>query len=829
MSAAPPFVVRKAAVLGAGVMGAQIAAHLVNANVSSILFELPAKEGDPNGNVLKAIDNLKKLEPSPLSIRSRADYITAANYGQDLELLKECDLVIEAISERMDWKSELYKKVAPHLAAHTIFASNTSGLSINTLAQAFPAELRPQFCGVHFFNPPRYMHLVELIACNDTRPAILDDLEKFLVTTLGKGVIRAKDTPNFIANRIGVFSMLATILHAERLGIGFDVVDALTGTLIGRPKSATFRTADVVGLDTFAHVVNTMKDTLPDDPWHKYYAVPAWLAQLIDQGALGQKAKRGVYQKVGRDIHVLDIGSGNYRMADGKTDESVVEILKNRNVAERFAQLHASSHPQAQFLWSMFRDCFHYCAVHLAAVANNARDLDLAIRWGFGWSQGPFEIWQAAGWRELAAWVSADIAAGKALVATPLPAWAMESGRAGVHTPQGSYGPVQNAYQPRSALPVYTRQPYPDRLLGDEIQYGATIFETDAVRCWHTGDDIAIASFKSRMHAIGDDVLDGVVQAIDEAERNYMGLVIWQTEPPFSVGANLKKTPAGGAKPGQPSAVGKLFRQFRRTAESAVLKAARALNVADTLMAGKLAEVEQLVEQFQDATQSLKYSMVPTVAAVDGLALGGGCEFIMHCDRAVATLESYIGLVEVGVGLLPAGGGCKEFAMRAVAEAKGNDMSPFLQKYFKAVAMAEVGRSAEHAREIGYLRPTDKIVMNRFELLEIAKAEVRSLAAAGYRPPLRAVAIPAAGRSAIATIKAFMVNLLEGGHISEHDYLIGSKVATVMCGGDIEGGSLVDEQWFLDLERRHFMELIATEKTQARIEHMLKTGKPLRN
>lgn len=829
MSAAPPFVVRKAAVLGAGVMGAQIAAHLVNANVATILFELPAKEGDPNGNVLKAIDNLRKLEPSPLSVKSKADYIKAANYDQNLELLKECDLVIEAISERMDWKADLYRKVAPYVGDHAIFATNTSGLSIKRLSESVPQEMRNRFCGVHFFNPPRYMHLVELIACNDTRPAILDDLEKFLVTTLGKGVIRAKDTPNFIANRVGVFSMLATIHHAERLGIGFDVVDALTGALIGRPKSATFRTADVVGLDTFAHVVNTMKDTLSGDPWHKYYAVPVWLKGLIDHGALGQKTRRGVYQKVGRDIHVLDLGAKNYRLSDGKADESVVEILKNKDVAERFAQLHASSHPQAQFLWSIFRDCFHYCAVHLAEIANNARDLDLAIRWGFGWNQGPFEIWQAAGWRELASWISADIAAGKALVDTPLPVWAMESGRGGVHTPRGSYAPAQNAYQPRSVLPVYKRQPFPDRLLGEETRYGTTIFETDAVRCWHTGDDIAIVSFKSRMHAIGDDVLDGVLQAIDEAERNYTGLVIWQTEPPFSVGANLKKTPAGGARPAQPSAVGKLFRQFRRATESAVLKAARALNVADTLMAGKLAEVEHLVERFQDTTQSLKYSMVPTVAAVDGLALGGGCEFIMHCDRAVATLESYIGLVEVGVGLLPAGGGCKEFAMRAVAEAKGNDISPFLQKYFKAVAMAEVGRSAEHAREIGYLKPTDKIVMNRFELLEIAKAEVRALAAAGYRPPLRAVAIPAAGRSAIATIKAFMVNLLEGGHISEHDYLIGSKVATVMCGGDIEGGSLVDEQWFLDLERSHFMELIATEKTQARIEHMLKTGKPLRN
>jgi 3-hydroxyacyl-CoA dehydrogenase len=829
MSAASPFFVRKVAVLGAGVMGAQIAAHLVNANVSAVLFELPAKDGDANGNVLKAIENLKKLEPSPLATRARADVIQAANYGQHLELLRECDIVIEAISERMDWKSDLYRKVAPHLGENAIFASNTSGLSINRLAQAFPEELRPRFCGVHFFNPPRYMHLVELIACRDTRPAILDDLERFLVTSLGKGVIRAKDTPNFIANRVGVFSLLATIHHAERLGIGFDTVDALTGSLIGRPKSATFRTADVVGLDTFAHVVNTMKETLPSDPWHKHYAVPEWLQALIDEGALGQKTKRGVYEKRGRDIYVLDVKAGEYRVSEGKADESVVEILKNKNIAERFAQLHDSSHPQGQFLWSIFRDSFHYCAVHLAEIANNARDLDLSIRWGFGWNRGPFELWQAAGWQRIGHWIAEDIAAGKTMSDVPLASWALERDRAGVHSARGSYAPAQNTYQPRSSLPVYRRQAFPDSLLGEEVRYGETIFETDAVRCWHTGDNIAVVSFKSRMHAIGDDVLDGVLQAIDEAERNYTGLVIWQTEPPFSVGANLKKTPSGGGMPSRPSAVGRLFKQFRRAAESAVLNAARQIGVADQLMAGKLAQVEQLVEQFQVTTQALKYSTVPTVAAVDGLALGGGCEFIMHCDRAVATLESYIGLVEAGVGLLPAGGGCKEFALRAAADAKGGDMSPFLQKYFRAVAMAEVGRSAEQARELGYLRPTDVIVMNRFEVLGVAKAQVRALAAAGYRPPLRPTAIPVAGRSAIATIKAFMVNLREGGHISEHDYLIGAKVATVMCGGDVEGGSLVDEQWFLDLERAHFMELIATEKTQARIEHTLKTGKPLRN
>jgi 3-hydroxyacyl-CoA dehydrogenase len=825
-----PLVVRKVAVLGAGVMGAQIAAHLINARVPVMLFELAAKEGDPNGNVLKAIANLKKLEPSPLATKDVADLIEPVNYDQHLEALRDCDIVIEAISERMDWKADLYRKVAPYLGEHTIFASNTSGLSINRLAASFPEQQRPRFCGVHFFNPPRYMHLVELIACEGTEPGILDELERFLVTTLGKGVVRAKDTPNFIANRVGVFSMLATIHHAERLGLGFDTVDALTGSLIGRPRSATFRTADVVGLDTFAHVVHTMRDTLPEDPWHKYYGVPAWLQGLIDQGALGQKSRKGVYQKVGRDIHVLDLKSGTYRNADGKADETVVEILKNKNVAERFAQLHASTHPQAQFIWSIFRDSFHYCALHLASIAHNARDLDFAIRWGFGWDTGPFEIWQSAGWRQITDWIVEDIAAGRTMVNAPLPAWALNPSRAGVHRPDGSFAPVPDAYQPRSALPVYRRQPFPDKLVGDERRYGSTIFETDGVRCWHTGDDVAIVSFKSRMHTIGDDVLEGVQQAIAEAERNYAGLVIWQTEAPFSVGANLKKTPAGGGeKRAAPSTLGKLFKNVKREAESLALKAARQIGVADQLMAGKLAEVEHLVEQFQVTTQMLKYSMVPTVAAVDGMALGGGCEFIMHCDRAVATLESYIGLVEVGVGLLPAGGGCKEFAMRAAAEAKGGDISPFLQKYFKAVAMAEVSRSAEHAREIGYLRPTDRVVMNRFELLEIAKSEARAMAAAGYRPPMRAKAIPVLGRSGIATIRAFVENMYAGGYISEHDRLIAGKVATILCGGDVEAGSLVDEQWLLDLELQHFMELMATEKTQARIEHMLKTGKPLRN
>jgi len=828
MSLELPHIVRNAAVLGAGVMGSQIAAHLANASIDVMLFELAAKEGSPNANVKKALDNLSKLEPSPLSVPARACFIRPANYDQNLELLRECDIVIEAISERMDWKVDLYRKIVPHLGERTIFASNTSGLSINQLAQALPESIRHRFCGVHFFNPPRYMHLVELIPGETTDPRLLDWLETFLVTTLGKGVIRAKDTPNFIANRVGVFGMLATMHYAQKYGLGFDAVDALTGPLVGRPKSATFRTADLVGLDTLVHVVDTLRNAVPDDPWHRYYQIPEWLKNLVASGALGQKTKAGIYRKVGKDIHVLDPAKGNYRLASGSADEKIRQILKSKSAKEKFAQLYANPHPQAQFLWAIFREAFHYCAVHLESIAENARDVDFAVRWGFGWQHGPFETWQAAGWGQIANRIREDIAADKTLVSAPLPEWVSQLETTGVHGSKGSYSPREKIFQPRSGLPVYRRQLFPDSLLGEEQKYGATIFETDAVRLWHTGDDIAILSFKTKMHTIDGEVLDGVLRAIAEAERNSQGLIIWQTEAPFSLGANLTKMTA--AKIGEkPTAFGTMLKEATRTASSLVLKAAHRLNLADTLMASTLDQIEAAVMQLQKTSLALKYSAIPTVAAVDGMALGGGCELIMHCDRTVAALESYIGLVEAGVGLLPGGGGSKELALRAASDAKGGNVFPFLQKYFEAVATAQVSKSAEQAKEIGYLRSCDKVVMNRFEVLYVAKAEVRALAEAGYRQPLKAVNIPVAGRSAIATLKMAMTNMLAGGFISEHDYLIGAKIAHVLCGGDVEAGSLVDEQWFLDLERAAFIELLATEKTQARIEYTLKTGKPLRN
>jgi 3-hydroxyacyl-CoA dehydrogenase len=827
-SAVKRFNVRKVAVLGAGVMGAQIAAHLVNANVETLLFELPAKEGDPNGNVNKALAGLKKLEPAPAASPEKLTYIQPANYEQHLEKLRECDLVIEAIAERMDWKSDLYRKVAPFLSENAIFATNTSGLSINKLAEAFPENLRHRFCGIHFFNPPRYMHLVELIPCKGTETELLDQLETFLVSTVGKGVVRAKDTPNFIANRIGVFSMLATKHHAEAFNLGFDMVDALTGRYLGRPKSATFRTLDVVGLDVFAHVVNTMRENLTEDPWHKHFELPGWFKYLVDQGALGQKTKKGIYQKIGKEIHVLDLHSKQYRVSDAKVDDGVKDILRERDWATKLAALHANQHPQAQFLWATFRDVFHYCALQLESIANNARDLDLAVRWGFGWDSGPFEIWQAAGWQQVAGWINADIAAGKAMANTPLPAWATDAARVGVHGKQGSYAPVGNAWQPRSTLPVYQRQLYPDAVLGETRQYGETVFETDAVRMWHAGDSIAILSFKTKMHAVNNEVLDGVLRAVAEAEANFSALVLWQTETPFSAGAHLLQLMQGVQESKQG---GGMFDKLKQAATRVKFTAAGGGGVGDLFNAatGNVPKVEEVVAKFQQVSQRLKYSQVPTIAAVDGLALGGGCEFAIHCARTVATLESYIGLVEVGVGLLPAGGGCKEMAQRAAAEARGGDIFPILKRYFQIIAMGEVAKSAEMAREMGYLRPSDRIVLNRFELLHIAKEEAKALNATAYRPPLHQRQIPVAGSTSIATFKASMINMLEGGFISEHDYNIGCRVAETLCGGDVEAGSLVDEDWLLDLERRNFMELLATDKTQARIEHMLKNGKPLRN
>ena len=760
----PALRIRKAAVLGAGVMGAQIAAHLTNAGVETVLFDLPAKEGPKSGIALKAIANLKKLSPAPLADQTLANAIIPANYDDDLDHLKDVDLVIEAIAERMDWKLDLYKKIAGHLSKTAVIASNTSGLSITKLAEALPEEMRHRFCGVHFFNPPRYMHLVELIPTKLTDKKVLDGLEAFLVTTVGKGVVIAKDTPNFIGNRIGVFSMLSAMHHTDQFKLGFDTVDALTGPALGRPKSATYRTADVVGLDTMAHVIKTMADTLPDDPWHKYFKAPVWLQGLIDKGALGQKTGGGFYKKVGKDIVVLDVAKQDFRPSEQKPSDEVAAILAIKDPAEKFGKLRASSDPQAQFLWASFRDLFHYSAYHLADIADTARDVDFAIRWGYGWKLGPFETWQAAGWQQIAAWINEDIKAGKAMSDAPLPAWVTD-GRKGVHGKDGSYSASANADKPRSQHPVYQRQLFPDPILGEKFDTGTTVWENDGVRLWTLGDDgIGILSFKTKMHTVNDHVLDGIQHAIGVAEEKLKAVVIWQTGEPFSAGADLK------------GALG-------------------------LLKEGKFDDFEHMVANFQRTSMRIKHSLVPVVSAVRGLALGGGCEFQMHSARTVAALESYIGLVEAGVGLLPAGGGLHELAVRA---AHSNPSDPFeaLKKVFETVAMAKVSPSAMEAKNMGLLRDSDVVVFNAYELLYVAKQVANALAESGYRPPLYQRAIPVAGDVGTATFKASLANLQAGYFASPHDVEIATRIADTLCGGVIERGSTVDEEWLLALERK---------------------------
>ncbi|HYP32449.1 MAG TPA: 3-hydroxyacyl-CoA dehydrogenase/enoyl-CoA hydratase family protein [Burkholderiaceae bacterium] len=795
------FQVRKVAVLGAGVMGAQIAAHLVNVKVPVVLFDLPAKSGPKNGIVTKAVDGLKKLKPAPLGVADDAALIQQANYEDDLELLRGCDLVIEAIAERMDWKLDLYTKVAPFIAPHAIVASNTSGLSITKLSEVLPAEIKPRFCGIHFFNPPRYMALVELINTPTTGPEILDQLEAFVTTALGKSVVRAHDTPNFVANRVGIAGMMATMIEAEKFGLSVDVVDDLTGKKLGRASSGTFRTADVVGLDTMAHVVKTMQDNLKDDPFFPTYATPAVLAGLIAKGALGQKTGAGFYKKVGKDILRLDFASGEYVAGGKKADEIVARILK-KAPAERLKLLRESSNPQAQFLWAILRDSFHYAAVHLDTVADTAREIDFAMRWGFGSQQGPFELWQAAGWKQVAEWVASDIADGKALAGAPLPAWVTQGPVAeagGVHTPQGSWSAAEGKFKPRSSLPVYVRQAFPESLLGsgaaDPLKSGTELFRNDEVRVWTLDGEVVIASITAKLHLISPSVTEGLLKAVEIAEADYKGLVIWSPDDVFSAGANLE-----------------------------------ALMPVFMKMGGKGIAPEE--KKLQDMMLRLRYACVPVVAAMRGLALGGGAELAVHCARRVAHVESYVGLVEVGVGLVPGGGGLTYIARRAAEMAAagnaGADILAFLKDGFLTAATAKVATSAHEARKNGFLLDSDIIVPHKDELLHVATATVKGMSEAGYRPPLKAL-FPVAGRSGIATIKGQVANMRDGGFVSAHDYALAAAIADVVCGGEVEAGSLVTEEYLMALERKHFCALLDNPKTQERIMGMLQTGKPVRN
>ena len=802
MSPVSRFQVKKVAVLGAGVMGAQIAAHLVNLKVPVVLFDLAAKEGPKSGIVTKAIEGLKKLKPAPLGVPEDAALIGQANYDEHLEQLRGCDLIIEAIAERMDWKLDLYKKIAPFVSAHAIVASNTSGLSITKLSEALPENIKPRFCGIHFFNPPRYMYLVELINTPTTEPMVLDQLESFVTSALGKGVVRAKDTPNFIANRVGIAGMLGVMKQVENFGLSYDVVDDLTGKKLGRASSGTFRTADVVGLDTMGHVIKTLQDnlSLETDPFYGNFATPAVLKTLVEAGSLGQKAKAGFFKKVGRDILRFDSKAGEYVAGGEKADEVYGRMLK-KPAGERLRLLRNSEGPQGQFLWAILRDGFHYAAIHLASIAATARDVDLAMRWGFGMAQGPFELWQEAGWLAVANMVKEDIDAGKALCNAPLPDWVFKGPVAdagGVHTPAGSWNPTTQAFVPKHDLPVYQRQHFPENVLGANAPRfetaGETLFEDSAIRLWTLDQQVVIASIKTKMHVISMDVMAGLEKAVDMAEADYQGVVIWSGDEPFCAGADLQ-------------------------------------GMLPAFMSGGVDLLQEAMAEVQRVMLRLRYANVPVVSAVRGLALGGGCELSVYSAKRAVAMESYIGLVEVGVGLVPGAGGLAYIARRAaenMASSNGKDLLPFITEGFTNAAMAKVGTSAIESRKLGYVLHSDVIVPNKDELLFVAINEAKSMAASGYRAPSKRQ-FPVAGRNGKATIQGSLINMRDGGFISQHDFHIASLIANVICGGDVDAGTLVTEEYLMTLERQAFCSLLTMAKTQERIMGMLSTGKPVRN
>jgi 3-hydroxyacyl-CoA dehydrogenase len=550
-----------------------------------------------------------------------------------------------------------------------------------------------------------------------------------------------------------------------------------------------------------AHVIKTLQENLADDPFFESYATPPVLARLIEQGALGQKTGAGFYKKVGKDIQRLDPESGTYVAGGGKADEIVARILK-KPPAERLKLLRESKNPQAQFLWAILRDSFHYAAVHLGDIAESARDVDFAMRWGFGASQGPFEIWQAAGWSTVAQWVKEDIEAGKALSSAPLPDWVFSGPVAegqGVHRAEGSWSPAAQRFVAPSDLPVYRRQAFRDAVLGSDapaaLKSGTEEFRNEEIRVWSHDGEVLIASITAKLHLISPLVIEGLLKAVDIAEAKYQGLVIWSPDDVFSAGANLEA----------------LMPVFMKSGGKGILPEEKKL---------------------QDAMLRIRYANVPVVSAVRGMALGGGCELAVYSARRVAAMESYMGLVEVGVGLIPGGGGLTYIARRAAEMATaGNanaDVFKFASDGFTSAAMAKVGTSAIESRRLGYLLWSDVIVPHKDELLHVATAQVKAMFDSGYRAPAKS-SFPVAGRSGIATIKAQLANMRDGGFISAHDFHISALIADVICGGDVDAGSMVTEEYLMALERKHFCGLLDHEKTQERIMGMLQTGKPVRN
>ncbi|RCX16974.1 3-hydroxyacyl-CoA dehydrogenase [Fontibacillus phaseoli] len=794
--------IRKAAVIGSGIMGSGIAAQFANAGIPCLLLDrvpaqLTAAEAAKgytlehpavrNRLAVSAIENLKKTKPVPLYDHDFAERITPGNLEDHLSQIGEADWVIEVVVENLEIKKELLAKVEPYWKPGMIVSTNTSGISVNAMAEVRSQEFRSHFLGTHFFNPPRYMKLLEIIPGEMTNPELVTELSSFCERTLGKTVVLAKDTPNFIANRIGTYGLLVTLGEMIDKGYTVEEVDAVTGPAMGRPKSATFRTLDLVGLDTFLHVADNVYSNVSNEAEKQVFAAPEVLKQMVAQGRTGEKSGQGFYRKAkgpdGSQILALDLQSMEYRPQKKPASGSLEAAKLAKGAKAKTVALLAGGDRYADLAWNVLKQVLVYAAEKLGEIAESVREIDEAMKWGFNWEMGPFETWDAIGLVRsvskmeaegltVPSWVKEWIAAGNTSF------YRKEDGKL-FHVFEGRYKDVE--------LP-----PEVISLKGLKMQ-NRVVKGNSGASLIDLGDGVACLEFHSPNNAIGGDILSMISQSVEEVRRNFTGLVIANQGKNFCVGANLM-----------------LLLMEAQDEE--------------------WDEVDDIIRLFQNTMYQLKRFEKPVIAAPHRMTLGGGVEACMPADQVIAATETYYGLVEVGVGLIPAGGGCKELALRASQQAglPETDLQPYMNRIFETVGTAKVSTSGHDAKNLGYLRPSDRVVLNPDHTIYEAKQAVLRLAASGYEPipesKLRVV-----GSEGKAVLRLGALGMRESGFISDHDLLIANKLAHVLAGGDVPAGSLVTERHMLDLEREAFLSLCGESKTRQRMQYMLTKGKPLRN
>ncbi|MEL3972479.1 3-hydroxyacyl-CoA dehydrogenase NAD-binding domain-containing protein [Rossellomorea oryzaecorticis] len=790
--------IQKAAVLGSGVMGSGIAAHLANIGIPTMLLDIVPRELTDEDKAKglteeskafrnrlseNALKKLLKQKPAPLTSKQNLSLITAGNFEDDMEKISECDWIIEVVVENLDIKKKVFEQVEKHRKQGSLVSSNTSGISIEAMAEGRSEDFQKNFLGTHFFNPPRYLKLLEVIPTKKTDPEVVNFMKTFGEDALGKGVVFAKDTPNFIANRIGTYGLLVTVQEMLKGGYSVGEVDSITGPAIGRPKSATFRTLDVVGLDTFAHVAKNVYDQV-DGEEKKVFEVPAFMRKMLDNGWLGSKSGQGFFLKQGKEILELNPETLEYEPRK-KLKTASIEMSKNeKGLPNKIKSLVYAKDKAGSLLWNIISPVLTYSAQLHGEIADDIVAIDRAMKWGFGWELGPFETWDAIG-------VEKSVTRMKEEGVT-VPQWVEEMLEAGhTHFYKEEDGELYFYHNGEYKLVERNPKVIDLKLLKKQ---GKLIKKNTGASLIDIGDGVALLEFHSPNNAIGLDIIQMINFAVDEVEKNFKGLVIGNQAKNFCVGANL----------------------------AMILMEAQDDNIF---------EIDMVVRHFQQAMMKIKYSSKPVVAAPFGMTLGGGSEVCLPTAHIQASMETYMGLVEVGVGLIPGGGGNKELYMKHLANLPNGvefDLQKVANKVFETIAMAKVSTSGDEARDTNFLSKADGVSVNGDHLLYDAKQAAIALYESGYKAPIRKK-VPVTGETGYGTLLLGAQSMYQSGFISEHDLLIAKKLAYVIAGGKVPFGTEVDEQYLLDLEREAFLSLIAQPKSQQRMQHMLVKGKPLRN